>query len=254
MGKKKTKKKKNKFRDSSALFVARFIVQAVLMAALMLLPMWLLGFILPGMIDDLTLIRGALLFVTVLLLTAILSHVFRKKDSLSLISFPAACFIEIMFASLGLLFRLDYAFIDLGFSPLWVIPLIISLGASLFFILKCYSEPLTTLKRIGYILLCTFIVHGFIVTYAFHLNYALDFSPPEEYSSVIVDKDRNTHIGRQSRKLPTTYEFTIVADGKKYELAVTRDEYYRYDEGDTYDFYRYEGALGEPFFLSKMGK
>lgn len=252
MGKKKTKekKKKNKFRDS----LARFIAQAVLMAALILLPAWLLGSILPGMIDHLTLIRGALLFTTVLLITAILTYIFRKKDSLSLISFPEVCFIEIMVLTLGLLFRLDYAFIDMGFSLLWVIPLIISLGASLFFILKCYSEPLTPLKRIGYILLCTFLVHGFIVTYAFHLNYALDFSPPEEYSSVIVDKDRNTHIGRQSRKLPTTYEFTVMADGKKYKLAVTRDEYYRYDEGDTYYFYRYEGALGEPFFLSKMGK
>jgi hypothetical protein len=45
-----------------------------------------------------------------------------------------------------------------------------------------------------------------------------------------------------------------MADGKEYDLAVTGDEYYRYDEGDTYYFYRYEGALGEPFFLSKMGK
>jgi hypothetical protein len=45
-----------------------------------------------------------------------------------------------------------------------------------------------------------------------------------------------------------------MADGKEYDLAVTRDEYYRYDEGDTYYFYRYDGALGEPFFLSKMGK
>lgn len=252
MGKKKTKekKKKNKFRDSSAFLIA----QSFLFALLLILPMSLLGGILPGRVNHHLLIRGALLVVAVLLLTAILSHVFRKKDSLSLISFPAVCFIEIMFASLGLLFRLDYAFIDLGFSPLWVIPLIISLGASLFFILKCYSEPLTTLKRIGYILLCTFIVHGFIVTYAFHLNYALDFSPPEEYSSVIVDKDRNSHIGRSRRKLPTTYKFTVVADGKKYELAVTREEYNRYDEGDTYYFYRYEGALGEPFFLSKMGK
>ena len=252
MGKKKTKekKKKNKFRDS----LARFIAQAVLMAALILLPAWLLGSILPGMIDHLTLIRGALLFTTVLLITAILSYIFRKKDSLSLISFPEVCFIEIMVLTLGLLFRLDYAFIDMGFSLLWLIPLIISFGASLFFILKCYSEPLTTLKRIGYILLCTFIVHVILVTYAYHLNYALDFSPPQEYSSVIVDKDRNTHIGRQSHKLPTTYEFTVMADGKKYDLAVTRDEYYRYDKGDTYYFYRYEGALGEPFFLSKMGK
>lgn len=249
MGKKKTKKKKNSIRHSIAFWIA----QAILSAALILLPAWLLGSILPGMIDHLTLIRGALLFTTVLLITAILTYIFRKKDSLSLISFPEVCFIEIMVLTLGLLFRLDYAFIDMGFSLLWLIPLIISFGASLFFILKCYSEPITPLKRIGYILLFTFIVHRILVTYAYHLNYALDFSPPQEYSSVIVDKDRNSHTGRR-RRLPTTYEFTVIADGKKYDLAVTREEYNRYDEGDTYCFYRYEGALGEPFFLSKMGK
>lgn len=249
MGKKKAKKKKNSFRDSSAFLIA----QSFLFALLLILPMSLLGGILPGRVNHHLLIRGALLVVAVLLLTAILANIFRKKDSLSLISFPAVCFIEIMFASLGLLFRLDYAFIDMGFSPLWVIPLIISLGVSIIFILKWYHEPTTPLKRIGYILLCTFLVCMLMVPYAYHLNYALDFSPPQEYSSVIVDKDRNSHTGRR-RRLPTTYEFTVIADGKKYDLAVTREEYNRYDEGDTYYFYRYEGALGEPFFLSKMGK
>ena len=69
MGKKKTEKKKNSIRHSIAFWIA----QAILSAALILLPAWLLGSILPGMIDHLTLIRGALLFTTVLLITAILT-------------------------------------------------------------------------------------------------------------------------------------------------------------------------------------
>lgn len=238
MGKKKTKK------------LRRISAHAALLAALTILPMFLLGWILPGVIDHLTLIRGALLFVTVLLLTAIITLVFRKGDARFFI--PALCFIGMLFSSVGLLYRLDYAFIDLGFSPLWVIPLIISIGVGIWVPTTWCDKSTMLHTRIGYIFLCAFL--AFVITgpYAVHLNYALDFSPPEEYSSVIVDTYSDLNLGRY--KGPSTYEFTVMADGKEYDLAVTRDEYYRYDEGDTYYFYRYEGALGEPFFLSKMGK
>ena len=238
MGKKKTKK------------LRRISAHAALLAALSILPMLLLGWVLPGVIDHLILIRGALLFVAVLLLTAVFSLIFIKGDARFFI--PALCFIGMLFSSVGLLFRLDYAFIDLGFSPLWVIPLIISIGVGSFSIIKWGPKPAKPLERIGYILLCTFLVFCITGPYSVHLNYALDFSPPEEYSSVIVDTYKALNLGRYSG--PTTYEFTVMADGKEYDLAVTRDEYYRYDEGDTYYFYQYEGALGEPFFLSKMGK
>ena len=241
MGKKKTKK------------LRRISAHAALLAALTILPMFLLGWILPGVIDHLILIRGALLFVAVLLLIAILALAFRKGDARFFI--PALCFIGMLFSSVGLLFRLDYAFIDLGFSPLWVIPLIISIGVGIWVPTTWCDKSTMLHTRIGYIFLCAFLAFAIIVPCALHLNYALDFSPPEEYSSAIVDKelDRDLRIGKEHRA-PTTYEFTVMADGKEYDLAVTRDEYYRYDEGDTYCFYRYEGALGEPFFLSKMGK
>ena len=241
MGKKKTKKTR------------RLPSYAALLAALALLFMFLLGWILPGLIDHLVLIRGALLFMAVLLLTAVFALVFRKGDARFFI--PALCFVGLLFLSCGLLFRLDYAFIDLGFSPLWVIPLVISIGVGVFSVTKWCSKETKPLARIGYILLCTFLVSIILIPCALHLNYALDFTPSQEYSSVIVDKelDRDLRIGKKHRA-PTTYEFTVMADGKEYDLAVTGDEYYRYDEGDTYCFYRYEGALGEPFFLSKMGK
>ena len=228
-------------------------IYAAIFVALLILPMLLLIWILPGMIDHLALIRGALLFVAVLLLTAILALIFRKGDERFLI--PALCFIGMFGSSVGLLFRLDYAFIDLGFSPLWVIPLIISIGVGIWAPTTWCDKSTMLHTRIGYIFLCAFLAFAITGPYAVHLNYALDFSPPEEYSSVIVDKelDRDLRIGKEHRA-PTTYKFTVMADGKKYELAVTCDEYYRYDEGDTYCFYRYEGALGEPFFLSKMGK
>ena len=241
MGKKKTKKTR------------RLPSYAALLVPLSILPMFLLGWILPGVIDHRILIRGALLVVAVLLFTAILTLVFRKGDTRFFI--PAICFIGMLGSSVGLLFRLDYAFIDLGFSPLWVIPLIISIGVGIWAPTTWCDKSTMLHTRIGYIFLCAFLAFAITGPYAVHLNYALDFSPPEEYSSVIVDKelDRDLRIGKEHLD-PTTYKFTVMADGKKYELAVTGDEYYRYDEGDTYYFYRYEGALGEPFFLSKMGK
>ena len=241
MGKKKTKKPR------------RISAYAALLAALSILPTLLLGWILPGVIDHLILIRGALLVVAVLLLTAILALIFRKGDERFLI--PALCFVGMLFSSVGLLYRLDYAFIDLGFSPLWVIPLIISTGVGIWAPTAWCDKSTMLHTRIGYIFLCAFLAFAITGPFAIHLNYALDFSPPKEYSSVIVDKelDRDLRIGKEHRA-PTTYEFTVIADGKEYDLAVTRDEYYRYDEGDTYYFYRYDGALGEPFFLSKMGK
>ena len=241
MGKKKTKKTR------------RLPSYAALLAALSILPTLLLGWILPGVIDHLILIRGALLVVAVLLLTAILALIFRKGDERFLIH--ALCFIGMLGSSVGLLFRLDYAFIDLGFSPLWVIPLLISVGVGIWAPTTLCDKSTMLHTRIGYIFLCAFLAFAIIVPCALHLNYALDFSPPEEYSSAIVDKelDRDIKVGKEHLD-PTTYEFTVMADGKEYDLAVTRDEYYRYDKGDTYYFYRYEGALGEPFFLSKMGK
>ena len=228
-------------------------IYAALLVALLILPMLLLGWILPGMMDHLLLIRGALLFVIGLLLTAIFAVVFLKGDARFMI--PVLCLSGMLGSSVGLLFRLDYAFIDLGFSPLWVIPLVISVGVGIW-APTIWCDTSTMLHtRIGYILLCAMLVFAITGSFAIHLNYALDFSPPEECSSVIDDKelDRDIRIGKEHQN-PTTYKFTVMADGKKYELAVIRDEYYRYDEGDTYCFYRYEGALGEPFFLSKMGK
>lgn len=239
------KKKKKEARGMS--------IYAALLVALLILPTLLLGWILPGVIGHLILIRGALLFVAGLLLTAILALVFRKGDARFLIH--ALCFIGMLGSSVGLLFRLDYAFIDLGFSPLWVIPLVISVGVGIWAPTIWCDTSAMLHTRIGYILLCAMLVFAITGSFAIHLNYALDFSPPEEYSSVIDDKklDRDIRIGKEHRD-PTNYKFTVMADGKEYDLAVTRDEYYRYDEGDTYCFYRYEGALGEPFFLSKMGK
>ena len=241
MGKKKAKESR------------RISAYAALLAALLILPTLLLGWILPGVIGHLILIRGALLFVAGLLLTAILALVFRKGDARFMI--PVLCLSGMLGSSVGLLFRLDYAFIDLGFSPLWLIPLLISVGVGIWAPTAWCDKSTMLHTRIGYIFLCAFLAFAITGPYAVHLNYALDFSQPQEYSSVIVDKefDRDLRIGKEAPR-PTTYEITVIADGKEYDLAVTGDEYYRYDEGDTYYFYRYEGALGEPFFLSKMGK
>ena len=235
MGKKKTKKAHYAFTVLFAIFT-------------LFPPILLIWFPMP-LIDHQLLIRMSLLFVAVLLLTALIALIFLKGEKRFLI--VNFCFLTVLSSSLGLLFRaFDYSFEDFSDSPLWIIPAALGICVGAFTVIKWCDKSTKTLARLGYFLLCAFLVCMIIGLYAIHLNYALNFTPPQDYSATIEDK----HWSKRRRNPTDDYTFKVSIDGKTYRFEVTRDEYYRYDEGDTYYFYRYEGALGEPFFLSKMGK
>ena len=78
-----------------------------------------------------------------------------------------------------------------------------------------------------------------------HFNYMLDLTPPTEYNAIIEQKEHHHH-----RKSPDSYEFEITADGKTFDLEVELRIYNHYEVGDTFTFYRYEGAFGKEFYLS----
>ena len=78
------------------------------------------------------------------------------------------------------------------------------------------------------------------------MNYVLDTKGPQQYTAVIEDKDY-THY----RKGPDSYEFRVTVDGETFDLNVSVLEYDRYEIGDTYTFYCYEGAFGKPFYLAE---
>jgi len=92
------------------------------------------------------------------------------------------------------------------------------------------------------------LVVGFVL-YALlvHVNLVLDPAEPQFSMAEVVDKDYDSG----GRRLPSTYAFEVVVDGKRVNLPVSHDEYHRGKVGDAVCFYRYEGALGVPFYLSE---
>jgi hypothetical protein len=133
--------------------------------------------------------------------------------------------------------------------PFWGVALVLSLlliVAALFLLPKKIFE---TKSGIGWLLLggllvgflLWFVVHSFIM----HFNYMLDLTPPIEYNAIIEQKEHHHH-----RKSPDSYEFEITADGKTFDLEVELRIYDHYEVGDTFTFYRYEGAFGKEFYLS----
>lgn len=79
-----------------------------------------------------------------------------------------------------------------------------------------------------------------------HANYAFDFNEPTEYAVEIEDKDHHF----RSRHKYTTRMFTVTVEGKTFDIHVPKSHYEYYEIGDTYYVYRYNGALGQPFYLS----
>ncbi len=70
-----------------------------------------------------------------------------------------------------------------------------------------------------------------------------------EITSVLPELLRGERSAH-GRKNPTTYQFSVTVEGKTFEIDVPRSHYDYYEVGDTYYIYRYDGALGQPFYLS----
>ena len=146
----------------------------------------------------------------------------------------------------GLMFScFDYTYIN-GIPVLfWLLPLLCGVAVGAFVLFKWLRGKTHPAAAAGYFLLIVVVVT--MATYAFlpHLNYALDFSKPEQCSSVIREKDWD-----HRRKGPDDYSFKVTVDGESYYIEVSRLEYERYKVGDTYRFERCSGAFGVPFFVA----
>ncbi|MBE6629498.1 MAG: hypothetical protein E7624_01450 [Ruminococcaceae bacterium] len=86
---------------------------------------------------------------------------------------------------------------------------------------------------------------GLLSGMAANMNYVYDTAEPVRYESVIYVKDRD-----MNHKSPDRYTFDLIVDGKKITLDVSREAYERYEVGDTFSFFKYQGAFQEPFYLA----
>ena len=149
---------------------------------------------------------------------------------------------------LGSLFRFfgmsnAYTFFNEPFYPFWKLALILSLAVGVFVTIVWVWKHTGFWLRLGSILATSFLAFFLVLTMICHLNLLLDFTPPIERQTVIVNKNEHDN-GRSS----DTYYFEFSVDGEPFELEVGLVEYLLYDEGDTYTFKEYKGAFGKPFY------
>lgn len=163
--------------------------------------------------------------------------VFEIIDSVGLGLFLAA-FIALSRSTYG------YTFLSGGFLPFWEISLILGaiVGVIVFFWFRRTMQKTSLQLALAAIaLILSAFVFSLVIT---HLNYALDYSEPEEYRSIIEDKDYT-----RRRKDADSYEFTVTVDGEQYDIEVPPSVYKNYDVGDRFNFKKYKGFFGKEFFM-----
>ncbi|MBR2609095.1 MAG: hypothetical protein IKC68_05165, partial [Bacteroidales bacterium] len=147
--------------------------------------------------------------------------------------------LRMLFAMVFILFLAaskDYYFI--GKTPFWWIALLVGIPFGVLATVRHTKNADAASRFFSALLNCllmVFLVHTLVL----HLNYALDFDQPTEYTSVIEDKDYERH-----HKGGNTYKLKVTADGESLYLRVNSLEYDRYEVGDEYSFRKYGGAFG----------
>ena len=154
-----------------------------------------------------------------------------------------------LFPVILLSFRCRYTFVN-GITPsLLIVPTVAGLAVSILFtfVFRVHNKKL---HPIGSFIGAIFL---FALLYAFgfgmigaQLNYILDTNPPTPCEAIVEDKDVE-----YNSKSPDTYELIVTVDGKQRALTVSSNEYYSYDIGDTYTFYRHQGAFDIPFYFEE---
>lgn len=129
--------------------------------------------------------------------------------------------------------------------PRWQILLGISLAIALFVWIYCLTKGHRFWGAVGYFLLTAIVSWALLGFCSAAVNYAFDFSEPQAIDIVIEDHDVTLH-----RKGADAHKLLFTVDGKKHWVHVPYREYWSYEIGDTYRIYRYQGALGEPFFIA----
>ena len=146
---------------------------------------------------------------------------------------------------MNLLITANYTFAD-DESPILIVCAILGVIGGAIFTFWYFRHKYKILPKIGLSLCFAIFFWGIAMFTAFHMNYLFDTKPPVECEAVIEDKDINRH-----RKGPDDYELIVTIDGKRVSMEVSSDEYHRYDIGDTYTFYRHQGAFDIPFYFEE---
>ena len=183
-------------------------------------------------------------FVSILAMIAvnIIFRLIRKEWNV-----PALCILMIIScaAVMNLLATANYTFADEE-TPLLIGSAILGILAGTVFTIWYFRHKYKVLAIIGLSLCFDILFTSIFMLSAVHLNYLFDTKPPIECEAIIEDKNID-----YNRKSPDEYEFIVTIDGKRITMQVSSEEYRRYEIGDTYTFYRYQGVFNIPFYFEE---
>lgn len=148
-------------------------------------------------------------------------------------------------AAVNLMLTANYTFAGSN-TAILIASAFLGILAGTFFTIWCFHHKYKILPLIGLSLGFSIFFTCCFIFSAFHLNYLFDTHPPVECEAVIEDKDVD-----RNRKGPDDYELIVTIEGKRITMDVSSEEYRRYDIGDTYTFYRYQGAFNIPFYFEE---
>ena len=136
-----------------------------------------------------------------------------------------------------------YSFVGDPLFPFWKSSLILCLPLG-FLTMRLLSSNKDHLgaKILGAIVLSA-LLFFVIEVYTQHLNYVLDFHEPTKEVAIIEDKYESHNHKSDS------YHLIMHADGEEIDLEVSFMDYDEYKIGEPYEFERYRGTFGVPFWL-----
>ncbi|MBQ8402889.1 MAG: hypothetical protein IJX55_00495 [Clostridia bacterium] len=162
-----------------------------------------------------------------------------NKDFEEIVNTGVLCVSEVLMVLLSL-----NTYITTDMSTLFLIAVIIlaMIISAVILYLFIWREHMGMPKKIGYSLGVLFLVFLLTFYYAENLNYAFDFSAPQEYRTVVSEKDYSSNRGG------TNYYLTVYVNGKMVDLRVQGRVYDEYEVGDFVNVSIYEGAFGMTYY------
>lgn len=194
-------------------------------------------------IKDLILYLHGLLIVLITVIVFINNH--RHNNSSSVIEkYPMISGIFLMIISA--LITIDINYIDKQ-SIFWIISgIIASLFTLLSILIVIRNKDNISDKQNLYAIPLLVMMIGFIfpALSLMFLNYALDTSEPIIYQAEVIEKEIN-----QGGRSVTTYNLTIVYEGKAIELGTSQSDYYQLNIGDFIEISKYVGAFKVSYLI-----
>ena len=146
---------------------------------------------------------------------------------------------------MNLLITANYTYVG-DDTPLLAVSTILGIFTSIVVTICFFRHKYKALPLIGLSLCLAVLFWAIFLFTSYHLNYLFDPYPPTPCEAIIEDKDID-----HNRKGPDDYELIVTIDEKRVSMEVSSDEYHRYDIGDTYTFYRHQGAFDIPFYFEE---